>query len=547
MQFNIERPNSRRGINDGGWVRALGVAGIVTCLMFDVGIPVANARVGTFTTAARKGPVKSKKPAKVKAPVKKAAIPISKAGAVTTTTTVVPRVTSEAIAAGLEAPVFDDCVKGLDCTTLFLPLDYDHPDGDKIAVFVSLRRATNAAEKLGTLFVNPGGPGGPSLDLIRRINTVLPQEVVERYDIVGVDPRGTQRSAPLSCGDPQVSSSPGADASVTEAEAATLAKRCGENEPIRLSFIDTDANARDVDVVRAVLGAPKIAFLGFSYGTYLGTVYASLFPDRVQSMILDSAIDPSRFGTPFALDSFTALETAIDGFLDDCAKQGSTCPFNDGSDLRARYLQTRSKFIDAFNDKTAAASAFDDRVVFMIEAPPKGWASLAKSLVAVATADRQSTRLFDLSFAQSSGASSFRPFDGFSDAVYLATVCRDGVYSRDPAQLADLKIRFAAAAPRFSGLVTDRSLLNSVCPAWPVPSLIPPSVVPMASPVLVLANTFDTRTPLVWSQGLANLLKAPILIRDGGGHIAIGRSQCIDAAVGVFLLAGALPAAGSRC
>ncbi len=541
MQFNVERTKSRDGSNGGGLVRTLAVAGLVTSLLLTVGQPHADARIGTLATAVKKAPTKIKKPAKVKAPAKAAATTKS-----VPTTTVVARVTSEAIAAGLETPVFDACVKGLECTTLFLPLDYYRPEGDKIAVFVSLRRATNAAAKLGTLFVNPGGPGGPSLDLIRRINTILPQEVVERYDIVGVDPRGTQRSAPLSCGDPQVTTD-AADASVTEAEAATLAKSCGENEPIRLPFIDTDANARDVDVVRAVLGAPKIAFLGFSYGTYLGTVYAALFPNRVQSMILDSAIDPSRFGNTFALDSFTALETAVDGFLDDCTKQGGACPFNDGSDLRARYLAVRTKFVDGFNDKTAAATAFDDRVVFMIEAPPKGWAALAKSLAAIAVTERQSTRLFDLSFTQSTTTSTFRAFDGFSDAVYLATVCRDGVYARDPVQLADLKNRFAAAAPRFSGLVVERSLLNSVCPAWPVPSQIPPKVLPGAAPVLVLANTFDTRTPLVWSQGLATVLAAPILIRDGGGHIAIGRSACIDSAVGAFLIGGTLPPAGARC
>jgi hypothetical protein len=185
--------------------------------------------------------------------------------------------------------------------------------------------------------------------------------------------------------------------------------------------------------------------------------------------------------------------------------------------------------------------------VFMIEAPPKGWAALAKSLAAIAAADRPSTRNFDLSFTQSTQTSTFRAFDGFSDAVYLATVCRDGVYARDAAQLADLKARFAGAAPRFSGLVVDRSLLNSVCPAWPVPSLVPPKVVPASAPVLVLANTFDTRTPLIWSQGLANLLSAPILIRDGGGHIAIGRSSCIDSAVGAFLLSGTIPPTGTRC
>jgi pimeloyl-ACP methyl ester carboxylesterase len=510
-------------------------------------LPSANARVGTLGTAAVKRTApKSAKSKKAKVAVK-AKVPLSVSLPVSvTSTTVVLKATSETIAAGLETPVFDACVKGLECTTLFLPLDYDHPEADKIAVFVSLRRATNAGAKLGTLFVNPGGPGGPSLDLIRRINSVLPQEVVDRYDIVGVDPRGTQRSAPLSCGDPQVTTD-APDASVTDAEAAILAKSCGENEPVRLGFIDTDANARDVDVVRAVLGAPKIAFLGFSYGTYLGTVYAALFPNRVQSMILDSAIDPSRFGTTFALDSFTALETAIDGFLDDCTKQSTACAFNNGSDLRARYLQVRTKFIDTFNDKTAAATAFDDRVVFMIEAPPKGWAALAKSLAAIAAADRPSTRNFDLSFAQSTQTSTFRAFDGFSDAVYLATVCRDGVYARDAAQLADLKSRFAAAAPRFSGLVVDRSLLNSVCPAWPVPSLVPPKVVPGTAPVLVLANTFDTRTPLIWSQGLATALNAPILIRDGGGHVAIGRSPCIDAAVGAFLVSGTLPSAGTRC
>ncbi|NMO16669.1 alpha/beta fold hydrolase [Pyxidicoccus fallax] len=187
----------------------------------------------------------------------------------------------------------------LECTTLAVPLDYRNPGGRAIDVAVSRIRAENPALRRGVLFTNPGGPGASGLDLPALIRPLLPQEVRDRYDVIGIDPRGVGRSTPVSCG---LSAEEASEALVplmqpggfgpTAAFMRGVAERCTHVSSDLLPHMTTANTARDFDRVRAALGEERLSYLGWSYGTYLGAVYASLFPDRTDRVVLDSAVHP---------------------------------------------------------------------------------------------------------------------------------------------------------------------------------------------------------------------------------------------------------------
>src|SRR5437879_1477841 len=185
------------------------------------------------------------------------------------------------------------------CATLRVPLDYGRPHGRQIAVGVSRLAASVPALRRGVLLLNPGGPGGPGIDLPRILSLLLPQSVLDRYDLIGFDPRFVNTSTPITCGlTPQdLSSLPPWPLPGGVQENAVLARdmadRCASSAGDLLPFATTANTARDMDEIRKALGEQAISYLGYSYGTYLGAVYATLFPDRTDRVVLDSNVDPA--------------------------------------------------------------------------------------------------------------------------------------------------------------------------------------------------------------------------------------------------------------
>src|SRR3954468_3865666 len=215
--------------------------------------------------------------------------------------------TSFAVPGGAQALQFGACPAFLDgvpdagqqCAALQVPLDYADPNGRKITVAVSRVRAANPGSRRGVLLLNPGGPGGPGLDLPRLLAALLPRSVLDRYDLIGFDPRFVGTSTPVSCGlsDEEAFQAyvpleqPGGFAATT-ALMRRVADECASAAGDLLPFATTANTARDMDQIRQALGEAKISYLGYSYGTYLGAVYAALFPDRTDRFILDSSVDP---------------------------------------------------------------------------------------------------------------------------------------------------------------------------------------------------------------------------------------------------------------
>jgi pimeloyl-ACP methyl ester carboxylesterase len=245
---------------------------------------------------------------------------------------------------------------GLDCATYPVPVDHADPDGETVPLAIVRHRATDPDERLGALFVNPGGPGAPASDLVRAIGTAgdlafVSPEIAARYDVIGMDPRGIGGSGGVRClTDEQREAVIVADLDPTipgglplpelQEQASTLREGCAANvDPELLGAMATDAVARDMDLVRAALGEEEIAYLGVSYGTLLGATYATLFPERVARMVLDAPVDPVLWREDplqAAMEQTLSAEQQLDSWLQTCRAEGAeVCPFGAGDPERA--------------------------------------------------------------------------------------------------------------------------------------------------------------------------------------------------------------------
>jgi pimeloyl-ACP methyl ester carboxylesterase len=446
------------------------------------------------------------------------------------------------------AAVFATCKDSkLECATVAVPFDPANPAGERIDLFVSRRKATGPAPRVGVLFVNPGGPGGPAYDTVRSAAQYATPEMLERFDIIGVDPRGTERSAPLKCDTATKPRNSASGARLSYADA--FADSCATNDAARLLFMDTQTAARDLDAVRVSLGEQQINYLGMSYGTYLGAIYRAQFPDQVRSMILDSAVDPSRFGNNMLLDPIAATEKALDGFLDECASGRLTpCAFNDGTDLRAKYLAVREAYVKSSRfSRPNAERTFDENIAGFIGYPRNGWPVLGRALEELAKTGSGVFRVLPGDNQSPSDSERLTSLDAFSDATNLAINCRDGILPRDPAADQQVRDGVPLVGPRFSGLVASSAAADS-CVNWSAPVTPQIPLGPqLKAATLVIGNTFDLTTPYVWSQGLATALQAPLLTRNGGGHVAITKSACIREASARFLIDNIVPVFGTIC
>src|SRR5690606_8079115 len=211
-------------------------------------------------------------------------------------------------------------------------MDYAEPDGETITIAVK-RRAAGDDEPVGSLFVNPGGPGGSGIQLAEAAQLMFSADLLDGYDIVGFDPRGVGQSSAVDCvSDAELDRIRAEDYETTErglaalsATAEELAAACAENTGDLLAHVDTVSAARDLDVLRHVVGSSRLDFLGYSYGTYLGATYAELFPENVGRVVLDGGLDPSLSSADLVRGQAAGFERALRVYAEDCLA-GSSCP-----------------------------------------------------------------------------------------------------------------------------------------------------------------------------------------------------------------------------
>jgi pimeloyl-ACP methyl ester carboxylesterase len=442
------------------------------------------------------------------------------------------------------APIkFVGCFSGLECALVETPMNYADPLSPALEISVVRRRASNPAARLGVLFVNPGGPGASSSGLIRAAERVFTPEMLARFDIVGVDPRGTTNSAPVSCG---IDPLDARNINTATDELRLLAKSCAKQSGQLLKYIDTESAVRDHDWVRQSMGEAQVNFLGFSYGGYLGAMYAQLFPATLRSVVLDSGLDHTRFGTGLLAEGYASQERSLNVFLQQCANGTFTpCPFNDGTDLLAKFDKLMAYYGDpatqSYRRKLPRAN-FESVVERLLQNQGSGgWKLLAEGLQKASTSPGDPLRSINLGNVQS--ARSYEVVE-----TILAYQCRDGFMTQEPGAMRQLAAQAPTIAPHFQVTAGLSAELYEVCSFWPQKTKFAPPIQPNGiAPVLLIGATLDSVTPIEWQQSMVATTGGTLLTRVGADHGQLGRSSCVDAAADAFVTTLALPPAGTIC
>ena len=436
---------------------------------------------------------------------------------------------------------WEDC-KGADtggqCAKVKVPLDYDHPGGDTIEI--SVTRAPAKGDRIGALFVNPGGPGSTAGDIVEELANLLPDPINRRFDVVGVDPRGTGASK-LDCGfdmaklfgaDPYVRTDDERDALVKVNE--RYVKACNKQEGDKLAHMGTRDAARDIDFVREVLGDDQISYLGLSYGTVLGQVYAQEFPDRVRAMALDGSVPIGPTGLESAESQAVGFETALKAFAAECDPRPD-CPI--GPDamgaVEGLLAQTQQEPVPAKPRKLGPGEMATGLSLPLYSQDM--WPDLAKAVSAG---------------LKGRGSAMVKLADTYLGEVdfdlYYAVNCIDFEWPDDPDEMIEAAKAAATTSPHFGDPEVNEYL---ECSMWPVDAdPLKPVTQPISPQVLVVATTDDPATPYAEGQRTARTLGGVLLTHKGEGHTSVGDGDaCIDNAVTSYLVDLKLPAAGTTC
>ncbi|MCC6555435.1 MAG: alpha/beta fold hydrolase [Polyangiaceae bacterium] len=441
-----------------------------------------------------------------------------------------------------------------ECAALSVPVDHDDPGGPTFTIPVLRRRALDPAQRIGSLVVNPGGPGGSGTGWVGRAWPFLPPDLQLRFDVVGFDPRGIPPGSPvLDCVDDLdefvaldlTPDDPAELQSIIDGGAA-LAEACAARSGDILPFIGTDSVARDMDLLRAALGDERLTYLGFSYGTMLGAVYADLFPDRVRALVLDGALDPSLTGEAHAAAQGEGFEDQLEAFLAECAADPA-CDFH-SADPGAAYDAIQASIEAAPMPTSEGARVVGPGALAYGVAnalySPISWPRLAEALALAGAGDGAGIlRLADDYLHRDS--------DGTYDdslELYYAVTSLDAPFSQDPADYEALVAELSASAPRLGVYLPFSSFPSA---RWPVPPWRPAEPIHArgAPPILVVATTHDPATPYAEGVALAEQLDSGVLLtREGDGHVGFLRGNgCIDAAIVDYLVNRAAPEDGAAC
>lgn len=450
------------------------------------------------------------------------------------------------------------CGDGFQCTTVTVPLDYAAPASGDITLSVIRLKARRPAQRIGSLLLNPGGPGASGVDYARAARAVTSDALRARYDIVGFDPRGVGKSTPLHClsaaqTDALLAVDGSPDTPAEEQALATqdrlLGERCKQRAPRLMAHISTQEVARDLDVLRGVLGDQVLHYLGASYGTYIGATYANLFPKNAGRLVLDGALDPTSTIDEVNRGQALGFESNLRAFVDDCLRSAQ-CP------LPAPRSAALARVSRLFADVDRAPLRSDDGrqvtqalavlgVVYPLYSRQL-WPELRDSLAAAMRGD-------GTGLLAAADAYADRDIDGRYTSN--ATEVSYGVNCLDQPEGAPDLARFRAnaaalltVAPHFGAYLAWGPLPCAYWPVRPTASRAPITAAG-APPILVVGTTNDPATPYAWAVSLAKQLSSGVLLTFvGDGHTAYGNgSRCIDSAVDRFLLTGTPPKPGTRC
>lgn len=472
--------------------------------------------------------------------------------------------TTSAAAAGLarytsQEVSWREAGNGIERATVKVPIDYDNlAAGD---TDLALVRVKSAPDSDRWLFSNPGGPGASGVLMTPQIALLagmLTPELTKAYNFIGFDPRGVAASDPLICGTTAQTDAAIADAAPLTQESQTeweeqsdaLAERCERTNQAQASHVTTIETARDMDVLRQLIGQDKLDYLGFSYGTYLGTTYAALFPDKVGQMVLDGAVDPNQSPMQASLGQTSGFETAFQAWAQDCVASSSGCPVGSSPEQITSAVVDLLERVDAEPLPTkdpqrplGSSGAFYG-VADALYAQ-ETWGDLTSALASALRGDGTALQALADDYFQ-------RGPNGFHTNLFQANSVINSLDCQYQPKGAVDAAAFRAASPTF-GEISYRLAASSVdaCASYPLRTTLtaPDFSAPGAPPILVIGTTRDPATPLANAKALASTLSSGVLLtRDGDGHTAyLQDNQCINTAVTAFLVEGTVPADGTAC
>lgn len=467
------------------------------------------------------------------------------------------------------------CIEGvenLDCARVQVPLDYRYPYGHKTELALARIPAADKANKIGTLFLNPGGPGASGVDLIYNGFGDLLNEILQgRFDIVGWDPRGIGESTPIQCwdneddrnahfqGQPIFPYRAAQERPFFEAYRG-IAYRCFANaasQPI-MNFMTTGDVVRDLDLLRRAVGDSQLNYLGYSYGSYIGSTYANMYPRNIRAMVIDGVLDPRLWNSGWQIKSDrTASYEVLREFFRQCDFAGKDCALRGPNGSKARFdailAVARQQGTIVIGEGDDVFEYGYDEVVADASSlmySPEQWPRYASflDLLGNALAGKQDAaknalatrRAIEQQFADASPVQ--RAFYDNSLEAYFGNHCSDASYP----YAFDWFAAIGRYAESGSFMGPNWWWINAACAAWPKgPNRYTgPWKTGTSSRVLVIGNYFDPATNYRGAVETQKLLRTSRLLTYAGwGHVAsyTGRSQCVDDIVTDYILNGAVP------
>jgi pimeloyl-ACP methyl ester carboxylesterase len=446
------------------------------------------------------------------------------------------------------------------CATVAVPVDYDNPGGEQARL--ALIRIPASGPRIGSLLVNPGGPGASAVDLVAAMAPALADsEVTRRFDLVGFDPRGVGHSTPtLRCRtdadfdawrrEPMVDYSPAGVAHVEQLNRQLAAACLNRMGAPFLKNVGTASVARDMDMVRRALGDEQINYLGFSYGTELGTAYVERFPGQVRAMVLDGAIDPNVGPIEENIKQQAGFQVAFNDYAATCARSPA-CPL--GTDP-ANWVSRYHELVDPLAVSPAKTAdprglSYADAITGTINAlyTPQYWKYLTSGLLGLqrGTDAKDLLLLADDYFARDEDGH----YDNSQDA-FNAIRCVDAPSPNSPADWVEADRRIRQVAPFLSYGQFTGFAPRDLCALWPVPATSSPHPAAPAAPgtIVVVSTTHDPATPYEAGVDLARELGAPLITYEGTQHTAVfNGDRCVDTAVVRFLVDRVPPPNNVRC
>jgi pimeloyl-ACP methyl ester carboxylesterase len=447
-----------------------------------------------------------------------------------------------------------DCGGGFQCGRVTVPVDWAHPDGATLRLAVLRKAATGT--RLGSLVINPGGPGVGGAGWLRQAADSFGDALKSAYDLVGWDPRGTGDSSPVHCLDDRqldqyyaVDATPDDPAEEQQyvASQRDFAQACEANTGAILAHVDTLSTVRDMDVLRAAVGDRVLTYYGASYGTYLGAWYVQEFPWRVGRIVLDGAVDPSLTFDQYSEGQAVGFNRAVRAYLQDCLSQ-SGCPLRGTVDDAMAQLQALLARADSAPLPTSSGRLLTQALMATglaqgMYAQPS-WPTVTRGITQALRGDGSTLLALSDQYTERDRQGHY----GEDLTAYSPIYCLDHAVSGSVDQILARSRALGAKYPPLGDFIESGAVQ---CLEWPLKAVMPAQRLTAAgaAPVVVVGTTDDPATPYEWAKSLASQLSSGrLLTRTGQGHAAYRQGNaCIDTAIDRYLVQGSLPPAGKVC